>query len=51
MKRLGTFVFLLLHVWVVSAQNSDSGIIVFQHANVIDGVSNKPLKRSCRRSD
>jgi len=43
MKKLIIIAVLLLQAWIVSAQSSDSSVIVFQHANVIDGVSNKPL--------
>src|SRR5262245_31923165 len=44
MKKLAVYICLLLSALTVSAQSNDSGVIVFQHANVIDGVSNKPLK-------
>jgi imidazolonepropionase-like amidohydrolase len=44
MKKLGTLVFLFLQVWVVSAQSSGSSVLVFQHANVIDGISSEPLR-------
>jgi imidazolonepropionase-like amidohydrolase len=43
MTKLFAFFLLLLTVLAASAQN-DSSIIVLQHANVIDGISNKPLR-------
>jgi imidazolonepropionase-like amidohydrolase len=42
MKKLTFLIFLLLHVSLASAQG-ESAVIVFEHANVIDGVSSKPL--------
>ncbi len=43
MRKLLLFLWLLLIENTISAQN-DSSIIVLQHANVINGISNKPLK-------
>jgi imidazolonepropionase-like amidohydrolase len=43
MRKLFAFLWLLLIVTSVSAQK-DSSLIVLQHANVIDGITNKPLK-------
>src|SRR5262249_34935331 len=44
MKKLAVYICLLLNALTVSAQSNDSGVVVFQHANVIDGVSSKPLR-------
>lgn len=44
MKKLTLVIFLLLQVSVVTAQNASSSLIVFQHANVIDGISSEPLR-------
>lgn len=44
MKKLTILVFLLAQVSVVSAQSVDSGVTVFQHANVIEGISSEPLR-------
>ena len=42
MKRFSLFIFLLTQVCFVFAQK-DSGILIFQHANLIDGISDKPI--------
>ena len=42
-KKLAAYILILISVLTVSAQN-DSGVIVFQHANVIDGISSEPLR-------
>lgn len=42
MRKLLAFLWLLLTFTSVSAQK-DSSLIVLEHANVIDGISNKPL--------
>ena len=42
-KKLAAYILILISILTVSAQN-DSGVIVFQHANVIDGVSSEPLR-------
>ena len=43
MKKLVAFVYVIFQVVAAPAQ-IDSSILVFQHANVIDGMSNKPLE-------
>ena len=42
MKRFSFFLLLLTQVCFVFAQK-DSGILIFQHANLIDGISDKPI--------
>jgi imidazolonepropionase-like amidohydrolase len=42
MKNLIVFVYMLLQALIASAQQ-DSSLIIFQHANVIDGTSNNPM--------
>ena len=42
MKNLIVFVYMLLQALIASAQQ-DSNLIIFQHANVIDGKSNNPV--------
>lgn len=42
-KTLAAYILILISVLTVSAQNG-SGVIVFQHANVIDGISSEPLR-------
>lgn len=44
MRNITVVVLLVLHPWIVTAQDNGPAIIVFQHANVIDGVSNAPLR-------
>lgn len=44
MRNITVVVLLVLHAWVVTAQDNGPTIIVFHHANVIDGVSNAPLR-------
>jgi imidazolonepropionase-like amidohydrolase len=41
-KKLITCVYLLIQVCIAGAQ-PDSSILIFRHANVIDGLSDKPL--------
>jgi imidazolonepropionase-like amidohydrolase len=42
MKNFTVFVCMLFQVFIVQAQQ-DSTLIIFQHANIIDGISDKPL--------
>jgi imidazolonepropionase-like amidohydrolase len=43
MKKLALCCWLFVFALVVAAQN-DANVVVFQHANVIDGISNEPLR-------
>jgi len=42
-KTLAAYILILISVLTVSAQNN-SAVIVFQHANVIDGISREPMR-------
>ena len=44
MKKLAVFIFLLSQVSVATSQSGEAEVIVFQHANVIDGISSEPLR-------
>jgi len=43
MKKLIACICLFVNAWAISAQDG-SRVIIFQHANVIDGVSREPLR-------
>ena len=42
MKKIITCFYLFIQTGIATAQ-PDSGMLIFRHANVIDGVSDKPL--------